>query len=31
MLRDLEAIADTEDGSHLTDFGKRMLKEVIDG
>ena len=29
MLRDLAAITDTDDGSRLTDFGKRMLREVI--
>lgn len=28
MLRDLDAISDTEDGSRLTDFGSRMLREV---
>jgi len=29
MLRDLDAITETNDGSRLTDFGKRMLREVI--
>lgn len=29
MLRDLNAITDTEEGSRLTEFGNRILREVI--
>jgi hypothetical protein len=31
MLRDLNAIADGPAGSTLTDFGKRMLQEIVNG